>query len=392
MSVSRTPNHEDNRNALIAALHPDASVFGHVFEGGVDRLDWAWVAERARQHKVGALVAARIEAADTRGRLPQTVRALFRTMRDDARRQADRARLTLHGLTDRFGSASIPFLVVKGSVLAEHVYHDACARRFFDVDIVVRPHDVDRAERLLRSDGYRVGQTEKLLAIKPQSAVDAREAEALTQRFYERFDYELPLTPVRKDGRLAVDVHWHVAPAFRLRATAEQLWEHTTSLAIGDLEVRTFDHEATLLHLAVHATTCPLSGFRLLHLCDVAWAAERRPPRGALLWRLAESWGVSTHLARVMTMVERVLAVPIPVDLRPSQQPLLGPWFDRAARPAFLLDGPPRESGSALRRARRELVWGLGMRCLSHNLRRSMRVRLARLEWRLRRRERRHAE
>jgi len=332
------------------------------------------------------LVAMRISAADSRRRLPQAVHTMFQTLHDDARRQAERAQGTLRALTERLGGAAIPFLVVKGRVLAEQVYHDPCARRSFDVDIVVRPHDLNRAEQLLRADGYRIGQIEKLLAITPQNDREAQAAEAVTQRFYERFDYELPLVPVPKDGRLAVDVHWHVAPAFRLRATAEQLWEHRAAAVIGDLEIQTFDAEATLLHLAVHATTCPLSGFRLLHLCDVAWAATRLQTRSAVLWALAERWGVRAHLALVLAMVERVLAVTVPADLRPLARPRLGPCFDQVARPAFLLPAQPGESMSVLTRLRRELMWGLGMGCLAHNLRRSARVRMTRLQWRMRRR------
>jgi hypothetical protein len=184
---------------------------------------------------------------------------------------------------------------------------------------------------------------------------------------------------------MAVDVHWHVAPPRRLRATAEQLWAQTVPVCVAGTEVRTFNREATLIHLAVHATTCTFAGFRLLHLCDLAWAAARHPPPHEPLWALADAWGAWGRLDAALEMVERALQVAVPPGMR-TRPRRTGAWLRAAARPTFLLDGWRGTGASAPKRLGAELLWGLGMGCLTHNLQRSLRVRLARLEWMMQRR------
>lgn len=339
-------------------------------------------------HKVAALVAARIEQGALQGHLPDGVRTKLEGIRQDARQQAERARQTLRDLADHFGRAGVPFLVIKGSVLAELIYHDPMIRRFFDVDVVVPPARLGEAEALLRSWGYRIGQVGKLLTTAPRGKDEERDAEALTQRFYERFEYELPLVPPASDQRLAVDVHWHVAPPSRLHATAQQLWEQTAAVVVADTAIQTFNPEATLIHLAVHATTCSFAGFRLLHLCDVAWAASAMPPPYDRLWQLARAWGVDAHLDTVLDMTERVLSIACPPGLRLGRRPrgALNPWFRWATRAVFLVSANDAEMQSGVRRAWNELVWSLGMQCLGHNVQRSLRVRVARLRWEMLRR------
>ena len=233
----------------------------------------------------------------------------FQEVRQEARRHADVAQRTLNRLAEQFGREGIPFFVIKGSVLAEHVYGDPSLRRFADVDLVTRRELLGRAETVLRSLGYRLGQVEQLLATPPHGPAESQAAEALTRRFYESSQYELPFDVPRSVGLLPVDLHWHVAPAFRLNATADQLWEQTVAVVVAGTRVTTFNPAATLIHLAVHASTCALAAFRMLHFCDVAWAATRWSDEADRLWALAEAWGVATHLDVVLDTVERGLGV-----------------------------------------------------------------------------------
>ena len=371
--------------ALIAAVHPDPAGFAGLAAARADRIDWSWLLGCAQAHKVPALVAARMEQSGVQPYLPEAIRARAARLRQEAREQAQRAQQALRELAEGFARAGVPFFVIKGSVLAEHIYRDPTLRRFFDIDVVVPPAELRRAEQQLRSWGYHIGQAEKLLARALGSDAEVRAAEELTQRFYQRFEYELPLVPAKGDGRMAVDVHWHVAPPHRLRATAAQLWAQTVPVCVAGTEVRTFNPEATLIHLAVHATSCTFAGFRLLHLCDVAWAVARRRAPHEPLWALADAWNARAQLDAALEMVERVLQVAVPPGMR-TRPRRSGAWLRAAAGPTFLLDGWRGTGVSAPKRLGAELLWGLGMGCLMHNLRRSMRVRRARLEWMMQRR------
>lgn len=368
-----------SRAALVAALHPDSGQFARLVETAADRIDWPWVLERAAAHKVAALLAARVEQCELTARVGEAAATRLRKTRQEARARADVAHATLRELSARFQEARIPFLVVKGSVVAEHVYRDAAARRFYDVDIVVQPEMVEAAEALLRGEGYRLGQVEKLLGARPRGDAERRLAEKLTHEFYRRFEYEVPFV-APSAARLAVDLHWHIAPRARVRIGAHDLWRYTTAVVVADMQVMTLTPAATVIHLAVHATTCSFPGFRLLHLCDVAWAATRLGAQCEDLRAVADDWGVGAHLDRVLEMTTRTLGVPFPSQPRTALR--WRPAFDWAARDAFLVDGAVAQPIPAWRRAWREMVWSIAMRCLRHNLVRSLRVRRSRLRWR----------
>lgn len=378
-----------SRAALIAALRPDHSEFVEIVRTQSARIDWPWVVERASAHKVVALLAARVEQCGVPGAVGEAVAGRLERVREDVRQRAGWAQETLRELTEHFAQTGIPFMVVKGSVLSEIVYRDPCARRFFDVDIVVRPEMVPRAEVVLRSLGYRLGQVDKLLAVRSHGEAETRLAEAETQRFYRRFEYELPFVPSAATSRLAVDLHWHVARRSRVRISEDDLWRYTVPVLVAGTQVTTLTPPATLIHLAIHASTCSFAGFRLLHLCDLAWAATRLRAQCRDLWAVAEEWGTSAHLDSVLEMTERTLGVTLPIELRRGdRQPrqMARPGFQWVARDAFLVDNAVSVGSSLWRRAWMEMLWSIAMRCLRDNLLRSLRVRWTRLRWQWQRR------
>jgi hypothetical protein len=314
-------------------------------------------------------------------RVGADIQTRLERIRDDARRNADAARRTQQELADDLGRRGIPFFVIKGSVLAEHVYRNATVRSFEDIDLVVPRPRVAEVEEVLRAKGYRLGQIHQLLGTHPEAGVEARAAEVVTRRFYERSHYELPFAPARGDSRLAVDLHWHVAPPSKLRIDPQQLWEQTTAATVAGTRVATLNLEASLIHLAVHATTCSLAGFKLLPLCDIAWSVTRFGDEYRGLWELADAWGARSDVATVLQLVERVLNVPIPAALRRTPPPRH--WaFDRVASAEFLVEYRGRKDIPKLQRAWAEILWNLVMHCARWNVARSLRVRLSRAQWR----------
>jgi hypothetical protein len=237
--------------------------------------------------------------------------------------------------------------------------------------------------------GYRLGQVNKLLGVRPHGEAEARLAEAETHRFYRRFEYELPFVASIAASRLAVDLHWHVAQPSRVKISEHDLWRYTMPVAVAGTQVTTLTPPATLIHLAIHATTCSFAGFRLLHLCDLAWAATRLRAECQDLWAVAEDWGASAQLDSVLEMTERTLGVPLPPELRRGERQFrrsARPGFQWVARGAFLVDNAAAVGISLWQRAWMEILWSSAMRCLRHNLVRSLRVRWTRLRWQWQRR------
>jgi hypothetical protein len=145
---------------------------------------------------------------------------------------------------------------------------------------------------------------------------------------------------------------------------------------LGEIEVTTLDPEATLAHLAVHATTCAFAGFRLLHLCDVAWAAAAAD--GAELQKLLER--ASSHVKAIVGLAAQLFDPDLPARDRLPRR------YAAVARPSFLVDAPSRH------RLWAELAWGTAMGCLGRTARRALAIRLTRARWRsIQRRARRSA-
>jgi putative nucleotidyltransferase-like protein len=356
---------------------PDARVVAEALERPGD-FDWDWMLERATAHKVAPLVAARLAEAHVADRLAPVQRDRIEAIRIAAADHVEVARRTLAFVERHLGGAGIPYLVIKGSVLAELVYPKPALRTFSDVDVVVAPDRFAAAVEVLESVGCRIAQVRQTLGAQPPAAeLDA--ARRLTRAFYERFDRELPLLPPPGSETLAIDLHWQVAPRSRLADAPARLWERTRRVRIGDVEVTTLDPEATLAHLAVHATTCAFAGFRLLHLCDVAWtaAAAGDVELGKLLQHASGHVKAIVGLATELFGCAATTRHRLPVRYAP------------VARPSFLIDGLPQ---AASRRLWAELMWGRAMGCLGATARRALAIRLTRARWRsIQRRARRSA-
>lgn len=357
-----------SRTALLRALHPDSTAFARWVQSHAEEIDWGWVVHRARTHKVAALVAARIEDCGVSACLAAELREEVAEIRRDAARRAEIAQRTLAHLSEHFARAGIPFFVVKGSVLAHHVYRAPTLRRFADVDIVVHRRDVEPAEAVLSGLGYRSGGVEELLKLRPRGPAEKQFAARLARQFDAQrlaaFSWYEPIG----SAYAPVDLHWHIAP-YRLRLSEEQVWERTATVMVGDTALLTLDPAATVIHLAAHATTCLLNGFRLLHLSDVGWAAQLlSDDQHTALWRLAREWRIETHLRVVFAAVQDSLGMAIPSAAANGRRGVAStPWARTATRDVFLVESTEQARLPLVRRLWHELAWSLAMRCMRRN-------------------------
>lgn len=380
------------RRLLIAAISPQReSLDGLLGQRQIGAsVDWDWLIERAQVHRVGALVATRLR--DAPGGLPEAVLARFDDIRDQAAQRAAAAQHTLRELAAGLRSRGVPFLLIKGSVLAELVYGDPNIRPFYDIDVIVRRESLAVAEALLRSWNYRMEGVWSLLGRRPSPPVAIDRAEAIARQSYLRVFHNLSYAPARGDARRPVELHWNIVPRGRLRVREEQLWRRTTAVQVAGLEVQTLDAEAMLIHLAVHALEAWFHGFKLLHLNDVAWTVSRRAGEYGDLWELADAWGAAYHLELALRMVDQLSPVPAAAALLAGRRPSL--WMRTALRMAgtetILVDRRVERGATPpdpwARRAAVELGWGLAVRGMRAKLAFSLARRVAAAQWRLARR------
>jgi Uncharacterised nucleotidyltransferase len=306
------------RQLLLAAICPDPTALAAIGVTARGQLDWDWLLERARAHKVAALLATRIVEQRWAVSLPEGIRNALDEIRSQAQRRAVRARRTLQQVAGALTARAIPFVVLKGSVLAEQVYGDPARRPFYDVDVLVPIDRLDDAETALIALGYRFGLPAiSALAfvpanVRPAGPPDAQVSEPVARALYRTYHHHFTYVPPTGDERLTVELHWHVAAPRSFPAGPSVLWAHATPTVVAETSVQTLGLEATLVYVAFHAMNDGAAGFRLLHLCDVAWLLARfghcyQPDRVSAI---AVAWHASHHLARALNAAGDLLGAP----------------------------------------------------------------------------------
>ena len=298
--------------------------------------------DRAKHHKVLALLIARLKESGIEEQLPEVAKQRLAVEYSRVLMQSERATRTLQMLGELAKELDSPFFVIKGSLLAQEVYGAAKLRVFNDVDIVVPRDRVDDFDRALRARGYFFWVYPPFHQDLPRwflrEAPDGElrgskdEGRRLMARFHRHYAYVLK----EGDPRLPVEVHWNIFVPGRYSATDTDVWQRIRRLHLGGCSVEALDQEATLLHAAVHALEGGPSQHRLLHLADVVWILHRWGPGmdPETLRDLAGQWKVEAELTAALEGARSVFPFPLPevVDQ-------LWPYRSRWARRCLALAG-----------------------------------------------------
>lgn len=213
-----------------------------------------------------------------------------------------------------FERAGVPVMLLKGAALQLLLYAKPDERPMGDLDLLIRPEDVGRADRVLVELGARRG--EPLVR------------EDFFPRYYYETEYELgELVPIKID--------LHVRPFRPLRyarmVPEDALWADAEPIKVGRANAMVPRAEDMLIHLAVHAA---VHGF-----VRSAWLAEMdrwvQARRDALDWdRLAdkaERWRLTLPIREAIARMEARFGACCP---KPIRQRLAGQrvsWADRLA-------------------------------------------------------------
>lgn len=156
--------------------------------------------------------------------------------------------LELLELLEAHGISAIPF---KGPVLAALVYGNFSLRQFYDIDILVRRKDVQRAKELIILQKYH-----------PQTSLTDDQ-----EREHFKSNYVYPL--VRDDGKVVVELHWRITRKyFSFQLVTEQLFERLEPVPFNGGRVNSLSPEDLLLILCVHGSKHAWR--RLDWICDIS--------------------------------------------------------------------------------------------------------------------------
>lgn len=198
---------------------------------------------------------------------------------------------------DLFRKAGLDPLAIKGPVSAALCYGDLGLRTFGDVDVLIAPHEVDRAMQVLKARGYA-----------PQLTLPRGFDRELVRVGHERL-FRHP------DGVRLVDLHWYLMqPGYSFTPDDASIFARRSSVRLGATAVTTLGLEPTLLFLLLHGIKHDWS--HLGWLCDVAELIRRQ----ALDWDGILAWSAPSGRRRLidvgLSLSHSVLEAPVPATVR----------------------------------------------------------------------------
>jgi hypothetical protein len=199
-------------------------------------------------------------------------------------------------IADALLAAGICFAFFKGATLAADLYGDLSWREYGDIDVIVMPHQMARAERVLEDLGYLNRQGDPVF----------RRAFLASQRQY---------TFSRADIGATVDLHWDFSAGqlpFPLRP--DEAWGSLKGVRVGSRNMPTVSDENLALLLAGHGTK---EAWRSLGwICDFAIFVESAPGLDwATLLARARRRRCGNALLLGCAMARELLGAPVPADL-----------------------------------------------------------------------------
>jgi hypothetical protein len=277
------------RAALRAAAGLDRVRAEHAIDAAVSAgLVHALVAEARRQRVLG-MIAPRLIAD------PRADEALRRDLeRRGIGQAAHRLRILedLRTLGATLDAADVPWLVVKGPVVAQLLYDPPELRSYQDLDVVLPRDAFPRALAAMEQAGAEL--------LDRNWSLISREGRG-------------QLHLVLRLGTVA-DVHWHLLNRQQVRrsfavsmpgAFARARW-----VDLGGIPVRTLDPADTLVHLALHAA---LGGAdRLAWFADVTRSVAVDAPPWAEVIRRASDWRAGPPVAAVLARARDVVGADVP--------------------------------------------------------------------------------
>lgn len=221
---------------------------------------------------------------------PGVSAALVRLQRDEQARKLI-ATANLRRSDELLGRLGVPFLVVKGPVLAGVIYDSPRLRFYRDLDLFVPRRSFGRALGVFEQNGAEV--------------VDAN------------WPYFLEHLAGQLDLSTNVDLHWHFlyfeSMRRATRVSMEDVFERARQVSVDGLTVSTPDAADTLIHLAVHA--CLEGGGRLVWMKDIEQAVVNDRPSWDEVVKRAVDWRLNLLVGTMLLRSRQALSTPVPDEV-----------------------------------------------------------------------------
>jgi hypothetical protein len=235
---------------LCARTEMDAGASTHLQALVRAGLDWDWVLQHARAHRILPLVYANLRKLPKGDVLARVMAQIHLESQEIARRNLVRTR-ELIKILQAFEARQIPVVPFKGPILATMVYNHLSLRSFVDLDVLVHPHTYLQARDILYSLGFQ------------NRYMPGSQEETACVKLYPEMVFS------RQDT--IVDLHWSLTPPLLLPSEYDRaIFKNLSSVTIAGTIVHSLSPEDLLLFLCFHGTKPGHHWRRISWICDVA--------------------------------------------------------------------------------------------------------------------------
>lgn len=244
---------------LVACLKAAGQLSGHESAGLRDVDNWNEAARTMAVQGILPLAGVVMAAGRLPGNVPADLSKAFVRARHRSVLVHRTALDALGEIAPRFGRAGVPWAVVKGPHLQEAYYGGWFPRPYGDIDLLVRPCDVDRALGLLREAGYQPAGSR------------------FEQILMRRVHFHLVLHPASRGG-MKIELHWSLVDRANLyRIDDTVVLARAVEWRGGAERFQILSGEDTFLYLCLHSAKHGLmNSFGLGQGLPPAWFCGHR--------------------------------------------------------------------------------------------------------------------
>jgi len=204
----------------------------------------------------------------------------------------------LSRISKDFDQEGIQLCALKGPLLAQRLYGDASLRTSVDLDLLVYPEDVEKAELLLMAGGYKRSE--------PAIPLTSHQRQMYIQKRHD-FAYYHP------QRHIEIELHWAITSIKNLVPMQEvrQMLSRTKSMAFAGPGLHVLSDEDLPVNLLIHGSKH--SWLRLKWLVDfVVWMRQPVEPDWEELKQKMENLGLQRMLGQGVLLANWLFDLPIP--------------------------------------------------------------------------------
>ena len=296
------------------------------------RVDWAEYLRLVDRHRTPAVSWAALKRAPGLD-LPERVQRELQRRSDACRMRAVGHALLLADVLKGFNGDGIAAMPMKGPLLSLELYGDIGLRQSRDLDIMVAPQDVLRAQACLEKLGWRTDAS--------SFPMSPRQREA-------QLRHEHHIVYVRPQGTCQLELHWRTL--WDTADDSSRRWERSVDCSWRGYSYRAMNREDMALYLCSHGGDH--AWFRAKWLGDMACMSAKKLVDWEAALKEARGSNQERPLLVCLRLLNAAYGLPLPSSAASARE-----------LPSFLIDGavidltaaPEPEPMSPLRRLRRRI-------------------------------------